>query len=270
MEEARETRLEFLRPDEILAERARIPLVFLPTGSIEWHGPHLPLGVDMMLAHEAARRAAAEMGGVVHPAIFCGTERERRPDMLRDIGFRGDEWIVGMDFPANVLPSLYYPEEAFAIAVREALTRLTAMGYRQIVIVNGHGAENQIATLQRLGAAFTAAGPARVLVIMPFPEVIDESGVAATLAGHADIFETAAMLALHPELVDLDRLPALDYPLRNVDWAVVDGPTFSGNPTAEHTVRSEFDPRYATPAAGAEFLKRVAATVVERVRADLG
>ncbi len=268
-ETPRECRLEFLRPDEILAERARVPLVFLPTGSIEWHGPHLPLGVDMMLAHEAAMRAAAELGGVVHPAIFCGTERERRPEMLRDIGFRGDEWIVGMDFPANAVPSLYYPEEAFAMAVREALTRLTAMGYLQVVIVNGHGAENQIGTLRRLAAAFTAAGPARVIVVMPFPEVTDETGAAATLAGHADIFETAAMLALHPELVDLDRLPALDHPLRNVDWAVVDGPTFSGNPTAEHTVRPEFDPRYATATAGAEFLKQIAGTLVERVRAEL-
>ncbi|NLT43672.1 MAG: creatininase family protein [Anaerolineae bacterium] len=266
-ETRRETRLEYLRPDEILAEQAHRPLVFLPTGSIEWHGPHLPLGVDMMLAHEAAMRAAAEIGGVVHPAVFCGTERERRPEMLRDIGFGGDEWIVGMDFPANAVPSLYYPEEVFSTAVREALARLVELGYREIVIVNGHGAENQIATLQRLAAAFTAAGPARALLVMPFPEVTDESGAVATLAGHADIFETAAMLALHPELVDLERLPALDHPLRNTDWAVVDGPTFSGNPTPGHTVRAEFDPRNATAAAGAEFLDRTAATLLERVRA---
>ena len=269
MDVAREVRLEYLRPDQIVAERARVSLAFLPTGSIEWHGPHLPLGVDMMLAHEMAVRAAREVGGVVHPAIFCGTERERRADMLRDIGFQGDEWIVGMDFPGNAVPSLYYPEEVFAVAVREALARLVAVGYRNIAIINGHGAENQIQTVSRLAASFTAAGPAKVSRIMPFPKVEDENGEPATAAGHADIFETAAMLALHPELVDLDRLPALDHPLRNMDWAVVDGPTFSGNPTAGHTVRAEFDPRNATAGAGAAFIEQIVANVVSQVRQGL-
>jgi creatinine amidohydrolase len=261
----RETRLEYLRPDEILAERSRNPLVLLPTGSIEWHGPHLPLGVDVILAYEVAIRLSREVGGVVHPCIFCGTERERRPQMLRDIGFAGDEWIVGMDFPANRLPSLYYPEEIFALMVREALTRLVDLGYRLIVIVNGHGAENQIATLQRLAALFTADSPARVEVILPFPEEDDTTGAPAA-AGHADIYETSAMLALHPDRVDLDRLPALDHPLRNVDWAVVDGPTFSGHPTPQHTVRPEYDPRYANHEAGTVFLDEIVAAMAERVR----
>ncbi|NPV08378.1 MAG: creatininase family protein [Anaerolineae bacterium] len=265
----RETRLEYLRPDEILAERNHRPLVFLPTGCIEWHGPHLPLGVDVILAHEVAVRLARKVGGVVHPCIFCGTERERRPEMLRDIGFQGDEWVVGMDFPANALPSPYYPEEIFALMVREALSRLVELGYRLIAIVNGHGAENQIATLHRLAALFSARTEARVEVLLPFPEEQDETGTPTTAAGHADIYETSAMLALHPTRVDLDRLPALDYPLRNVDWAVVDGPTFSGRPTPQHTVRTESDPRYATSEAGSIFLEEIVSELAERVRESL-
>ncbi len=265
MEPTRETRLEYLRPEEIVAERGRHNLVFLPVGAIEWHGPHLPLGVDMLLAHEVAVRVAREVGGVVHPAIYCGTERERPPEMLRSIGFSGEEWVVGMDFPANSVKSLYYPEEVLALMVREALDRLKALGYQRIVIVNGHGAENQINTLRRLAAAENARGEVRVEVILPFPEEQDEEGQATTAAGHADIYETSAMLALHPETVDVESLPAPDHPLRNTDWAVVDGATFSGKPTPGYTVRSEYDPRYATAESGLAYLKEMVAKLAAEV-----
>jgi len=262
----REVRLEYLRPEEILAEQSRQSLVFLPVGAIEWHGPHLPLGVDMMLAHEVAVRVAREVGGVVHPAIYCGTERERSPQMLRNIGFEGDEWVVGMDFPENVMKSYYYPEESFALMVREAIALLIEHGYEHVVIVNGHGAENQIATLQRLAAAFTAKGKAKVTVLLPFPEEYDEEGRPTTAAGHADIYETSAMLALHPQCVDLEALPALDQPLHNTEWAVVDGPTFSGNPTSDYTVRPEYDPRNASLDGGERALRAIVTNLVAQVQ----
>ncbi|MHB0877681.1 MAG: creatininase family protein [Anaerolineae bacterium] len=260
-----EVRMEYLRPGQLRAEQQRVPVVFLPTGLLEWHGPHLPLGVDMLLAHQAAVSLARRVGGVVHPALFCGTERERPAAMLRDIGFRGDEWIVGMDFPANIVPSLYYPEEFVGLAVRETLTLLNRLDYRLIVIVNGHGASNQITTLQRLAAAFTAQGPARVMLVMPFPIEHDEQGVETTSAGHADAFETAAMLASYPQTVSLDSLPPAGEPLHNADWAIVDGPTFSGNPTPDHTVRPANDPRRAQAATAVAAMD----AVIERVSAEV-
>ena len=107
----REVRLQWLRPDEVVAERERVPIVYLPIGPLEWHGPHLPLGTDPLQAEHTAIGLAEKIGGVVHPTLFIGTERERAPELLRDLGFEGDEWIVGMDFPGNSLPSLYSPED---------------------------------------------------------------------------------------------------------------------------------------------------------------
>jgi creatinine amidohydrolase len=264
-----EVRMEYLRPGQVLAEQKRVPVVFLPIGLLEWHGPHLPLGVDMLMAHEAAVSLARRVGGVVHPALTCGTERERSPEMLRDIGFQGDEWIVGMDFPANSMPSLYYPEEFLGLAVRETLTLLVRLGYRLIVVVNGHGAGNQIATLQRLAAAFTAQGPARVMLVMPFPIEHDEEGRETTSAGHADVFETSAMLALLPHAVSLAELPPPGEPLRNTDWAIVDGPTFSGSPTPGHTVRAANDPRAADPRAVTAAMDAIIDRVAGEVKAVL-
>jgi creatinine amidohydrolase len=52
----RTVRFELLRPDEILAERGRCPVVYQPIGPLEWHGPHLPMGTDPLHAEAVARR----------------------------------------------------------------------------------------------------------------------------------------------------------------------------------------------------------------------
>jgi creatinine amidohydrolase len=241
---SREVRLEWLRPDEIHAERLRCPVVYLPVGPLEWHGPHLPVGTDPLQAGHVAQALANQIGGVVHPTLFIGTERERSPELLRALGFKGDEWIVGMDFPANSERSYYFSEEAFAVMVRYTLEQMVGHGYRLVVIVNGHGATNQIQQLQRLAAEFTQRGPARVLYTFDLDAELDED------AGHATITETSAIMALMDGRVDLKKLPPMDQALKNIEYAIVDAPTFSGQPAPDRTVSSKADPRRATPELG--------------------
>ncbi len=257
----REVRLQWLRPEEIAAERERVSIVYLPIGPLEWHGPHLPLGTDPLQAEQTAIGLAEKVGGVVHPTLFIGTERERAPELLRDLGFNGDEWIVGMDFPANRVRSYYYAEDAFAVMVRFTLEQLAAQRYALIVVVNGHGATNQIHQLQRLAAEFTQRGPARVIYTFDLDAEVDDD------AGHATITETAALLALNPDRVDLDRLPPAEQPLGNIDYAIVDALTFSGCPTPDRTVRASADPRRATSELGQRHFQvtvdRLAAVISE-------
>jgi creatinine amidohydrolase len=238
-----EVRLQWLRPDEVLAAQARRSIAYLPVGPLEWHGPHLPLGTDPLQAETVALALAQDIGGVVHPTVYWGTERERSPETLRNLGFNGDEWIVGMDFPGVRLPSFYVPEEYFALVVRRHLENLIEHNFRLVVIVNGHGATNQIASLQRLAADLTARGPGRVLYTFPLDHVASDPG-------HATITETAAIMALDPARVDLTTLPPVEQPLRIPDWAIADAASFDGNFTPEHTVHAEADPRLATVALG--------------------
>lgn len=255
----REVRLPWLRPAEIVAERERVSIVYLPIGPLEWHGPHLPIGTDPLQAEHTALKLAQRVGGVVHPTLFFGTERERAPELLRDLGFDGDEWIVGMDFPANSVRSYYYTEDAFALLVRLTLEQLAAQQYALIVIVNGHGATNQINQLQRLAAEFSHRGPAKIIYTFDLDAEVDDD------AGHATITETAAMLALQADRVDLDRLPPADRPLRNIDHAIVDAATFGGQPTPDRTVRASADPRRATRELGQHHFQ----VTVDRLAADI-
>jgi creatinine amidohydrolase len=171
-----------------------------------------------------------------------------------------------MDYPPNTVQSLYSPEDIFGVVLRARLDLLVRQEYRLIVVINGHGADNHVAVLDRLAAEYTAAGPARVQHIIAF--VPDPDG--KYHIGHADAVETSLMMALYPGSVDLEVLPPLPDPLRNVDWAVVDGPTFDGQPTVDHTVAPENDPRLnAAAETGEAILAYSAEWIAEQVRGAL-
>jgi len=260
----RTVRFELLRPDEIIEERNRCPLAYLPIGPLEWHGPHLPLGTDPLHAEAVARGAAEITGGVVLPTFYWGTEMQRSKKMLKNIGFTGDEWIVGMDFPANSMPSLYATEDVFSIMVREYLRLLVIQGYKFIIIVNGHGGENHLRVLDNLAKEYTAAGECTVmcaLVATAGDETVrDNSGDAG---GHATLNETSIISYLHPESVDPGLLPPKGEPIRNVDWAIVDGATFNGSPIKDYTVRE--DPREAAPEKGRIITDKSIRKIVELI-----
>ena len=255
----RTVRFELLRPEEIVAERERCPVVYVPIGPLEWHSMHLPLGTDALNATRVALEVAARTGGVVMPTLYWGTERERPPEMLLDLGFDEQDYVVGMDFPKNIMPSLYCREEVFGLILRELFGQLVGLGYRLIMIVNGHGATNHIQTLERLCAEFTALTPTRLVLAMACPtEGEFELGV-----GHADVLETSLMMAMHPDTVDVRALPPTSEPLRNQDWAIIDSDTFRGHPTPERTLREECDPRLH---ASAELGRRTLQVTIDQIQ----
>jgi len=261
----RTVKFEMLRPNELLNEKKQCPVVYLPIGPLEWHGPHLPYGMDPLNAYAVATRIAKNVGGVVLPTLYWGTERERSPKMLKDIGFSGDEWIIGMDFPANSIKSLYAKEDIFGIVVREYLNMLIDLNYKLIVIVNGHGAENHIDVLLRLAKEFTAESNCIVHYVMA---LIVEDGIQDL--GHATKLETSILSYLHPDCVDINELPQKNQPLKNIDYAIVDGDAFSGRPNADYTVTH--DPRDAAAEFGREsidhtvsYLSKEIADIIKRL-----
>jgi len=257
--------IAFLRPEQILAEMERCPLAYLPLGPLEWHGPHLPLGVDPLNAQNAAEQAAERTGGLVFPTLYWGTERERSAEMLEWLGLDPLSYVVGMDFPANSLPSSYCSEEAFGLLAREQIHLIGRMGFQLIVLVSGHAATNHLDVLNRLALEFNALSPLRVMVVLPF--VTNPAGVMEV--GHASRIETAVMLALHPATVQIENLPALPVPLHNGDWAVVDYETFLGQPTPDHTVHAQDDPRLAQAEQGEQTISQAVEQIVRRVRVEL-
>lgn len=235
-------RFETLLPDELQALLTGRSLVYQPVGSMEWHGPHMGMGMDTVNAAAVAEACARRTGGTVLPPLYIGTETPRSPETLRKVGFTGEEQIVGMDFPANSIKSFYWPSELFEQIVRQQTRMLLEMGFAQIVWLNGHGADAQIEILERVCREMSEASGRCVMTLMSLCE-----GCGAGL-GHAGLAETAIFQHLCPEAVSLDRLPAKPGKLANTRYAIVDSETFSHGPNADYTVR--YDPRDATPELG--------------------
>jgi creatinine amidohydrolase len=223
------------------------------------------MGTDALNAHAVAMEIAVNLGGVVMPPLYWGTERERSPNALRDIGFEGDEWIVGMDFPANrSMRSLYSPEDIFGVIMRERLRQLIDQEYKLIVLVNGHGADNHIRVLTRLSSEFSQTKGVSVC----FPQILNPTGDVLPMDyGHANLPETALMMRLHPGDVRMDILPPKPVPMFNTDYAIVDGETFQGNPSQDRTVRG--DPRDATAVDGDVIYQRAVRMISATVRAEM-
>jgi len=260
----REVRMQFLRPGQIVAEKERRSIIFLPLGPLEWHAPHLPFGTDPLNAQEAALRVAHKVGGVVLPTLFLGTERERSSKMLKSIGFKGDEYIVGMDFPKNTISSFYVPEEILAVTVRSYLDIMVKQKYKLIVLMNGHGAENQVKTLQRLAIEYTNTTGSKVLFLMSLPGFTTNSNSWS----HATRGETSIMQAIAPDSVDLSQLPA-DGHLKNTDFASVDDLTFKGHPIEDFTVRPEEDPRKSTAEEGEKLIEQTIDELANVIKDEL-
>ncbi len=266
----REIRYEWLRPDELAAERGRCPLVFLPVGPLEYHGPHLPLGTDAINAGRIALEACRALDrGVVFPTVLAGTDREREPWQVESLGFPPDAWFVGMDFPTARWKSHYASEHVFAIVLANDIEGLLAQGYRVVAIVNGHGAVNHQRTIEQLCAHHSHASGAVVTAELAFPGDLD----LAKLAGHADLYETSLMLH-HAEIgtgrrdaVDLTGLPARSTPIRYPEFSIVDGPGFTRTPPADRVVRA--DPRDATREYGAKLCAEAVAKIVAMAKAGL-
>jgi creatinine amidohydrolase len=265
----RKVEYELMTPGEILEAKEQALLAFLPVGPLEWHGLHLPVGTDGLHAHHVAVRAARELGGIVLPTFFVGTETVRLPgkgpEQLGTLGLDEHDRVIGMDFPANPVNSLYFEESAFGVTVRELVTGLRADSFRLIVLVNGHGALNHRRTLERIAREETRLPEVRVVSlaawVSPPPPRADP--------GHADRAETASMLAIAEEHVRLDQLPPLEEPLRYADHGIVDGAAFDGSPTEGFVVPPDSDPRRATREEGEAQLGREVQAVAAAVRHEL-
>ena len=258
---------ELMRPGQIAERRQQCPVVYIPVGPLEWHGPHLPMGTDGIHAHRVAVDVARRVGGVVLPPYFLGTDTVRPldgPQGLRALGFRGDERIVGMDFPTNPVKSVYVEEGAFAVIIREVVRLLKLDPYRLVVIVNGHGAPNHLRTLRRLAAE--ESDPPRVRVVC---ETASGPALPPLDPGHAERGETAFIMSAVPESVDVSALPQIQTPLRYRDYGIVNGAAFDGRPTPDFTVPRDSDPRYATREEGAEAFARDVERLASQVRAYL-
>jgi creatinine amidohydrolase len=175
--------------------------VLVPVGAVEQHGPHLPMGVDHMITTGIARAVAKRIGGIVAPAITYGYKSQPRMG-------GGNHFCGTTSLDAATLVGVLVD------IVRE----LARHGARRVAIVDGHY-ENMMFTIEAIDLALRELRYDNIddMTIVRFeywdftrPETLDvvfPDGFPGWALEHAAVMETSLMLHMHPELVDMTKVP---------------------------------------------------------------
>ncbi|MDQ3800763.1 MAG: creatininase family protein [Acidobacteriota bacterium] len=186
---------------------SRIQTVLLPTGTLEPHGV-INNGADNTAPTAMARDIARRTNAMIAPTLPYG--------------------ITGSmaDYPGAFTIS----EAAYRPFVKQILEGLARTGFRNIIILNGHGG-GQTAVLQSVAAEVSAERKVRTLVINWWSFAADETkAVFGEDGGHAGWNETAYIQAVDPTLVKKERYKdelATPYPAPGT-WQAVPFPSSIG------------------------------------------
>ena len=171
-------------------------IVFLPVGSTEQHGPHLPLSTDAIIATGYAEMLAEEFDGIAAPTICFG---------YKSAPLSGG----GPLFPGT----LDLNGETLCRLTMDILVELFRDGVTKVFVVNGHS-ENTAFVLEAVDLV-TRARPGVKVVEANWWSQISEEVTAKVFSDtpfcgwdleHAAIAETSMMQIFAPHLVRTDRL----------------------------------------------------------------
>jgi creatinine amidohydrolase len=181
--------------------------LLIPAGCIEYHGPHMALGLDTIIVDELLDKVSARVNCIVAPPLWYGptgsavtgpdrgtldvsTEHFGRhvKDILSSFWSMGFKWIIvcihhqGLDGPES-------------LAIRQAAAEVTFERSRQ---------ERGNAWWGKAPLAPTDKVFERIQV---WPSVLPAAAAkGVVMSDHAGYYETSLLMAAHPELVQLDFL----------------------------------------------------------------
>jgi creatinine amidohydrolase len=235
-----------------------MPVVILPIGSLEQHGPHSPLGSDEILTRQIALAVAQEVGGLVAPSLAYGCRSQPRT---------GGGW----HFPGTTSIA----GETMILLVRDLVREFGRHGVRKLAVFDTHfenewfvieGIERGLQELRRDGNTALRIVKFRYFELIT-PDILERvfpDGFPGWALEHAGVMTTSLHLFLTPELVDMRTAPAhgvVAYPPYDVFPFDPARGTASGALNAATT---------ASAASGRLIFTHVVAALAAAIRAEFG
>jgi creatinine amidohydrolase len=175
------------------------PVILIPFGATEQHGPHLPLGVDVYLSTGMALAVAEKVNGLVAPAVPYGYK-----SMPRSGG--------GPFFPGTI----NLDGQTLIAIVRDIAREWIRHGARKLVFFDGHF-ENHWFINEGIDLAFREARDSGVKIMRlqywdffteaTLKKVFPSGDFSSIALEHAAVIETSLMLHFQPELVHKPLIP---------------------------------------------------------------
>lgn len=174
---------ELTAPDFVKAIHQSQGVCVLPFGIIEKHGPHLPLGTDLLDVRFAVMNAVKQEYAVVFPEYYFGQIFEARQQ------------------PGTVAYSL----STQLTLLQETVNEMDRNGCKKIVIVNGHGGNGSLLPLFAQSQLASERDYVVYVFGLPNENVPGRPALKTPFDMHAGEVETSNMLIARPDLVHMDR-----------------------------------------------------------------
>jgi creatinine amidohydrolase len=161
------------------AHLARDPRLIIPVGALEQHGPHLPLGSNVLIARRVAVDLSTRFGVLRAPTMYYGV------NVPSERAYAGTAALR---------------QKTLHRAINELLAGWEAHGVDEFIILTAHRHEPH---LDALATLLTSSARVRVVSVWD----VEVGDLLKTQPGplHACEAETSVMLYLYPELVRMDR-----------------------------------------------------------------
>lgn len=190
-------RFEEVAGFEVPELASKHPIAVLPLGSLEFHGPHNPIGSDLIIVSGIAERVAARTDGLLFPTLAftqCPAHTAHFPGTI------------------SIRP------EVMTMYVAEMLRNVLRLGFRKVFLLNGHdgnigpcrGAIAQVADESKDSALLFASWweflPGDLMKTMGMFQQANGGH------GHGGPLETSTVAAFRPDLIHLDKAKDLPEP----------------------------------------------------------
>ncbi len=226
----------------------------VPLSVIERHGHHLPMATDMYIGREVCNRAAA-----IEPAIVF-------PD-----------YIFTQILEAKHCPGTIAIDADLMLKLLDNVCREIARnGLKKIILASAHGGNGHLLPFFAQ-AQLQSPRDYTIYVAAPHLEPAEDAALTAqwetAVDGHAGEFETSAIMAIRPDLVHADQIPANGegMPLGRLDLLQQKGAYTGIWWYADHPTHYRGDAKPSTAQKGELFLSSQAnalARVIRVVKAD--
>ena len=219
----------------IVSEIRKNPVAIIPVGSIEQHGPHLPISTDSDIISFIAQKVAERTRALVLPTVQCGVSSEHHP-------------FFNLSTSPGTLQKY----------IASICVSLWKNGVRTIIILNGHHG-NQSA-LKRIPTIATKGRKGLRILVCPYWHFMKRR------FDHAGFVETSIMLAIsgRVEMGKAERgLDEGDYTKRELErLGRIANRSFIS--VTKNGVWG--DPRGSTASEGRKILAEVTSSIVRKIR----
>lgn len=235
-----EVRFDRMVPAEVVARRNACNLAYLPVGSLEWHGSHMPFGTDYMTVSYLAEQTAERFGGVAFPPMYFGdvryilqecriewrktysAEMQVPPEYPAAFSLQGNDGGPGYDCPTapddgpepEIPLPFSYPdmEQRFAEQIAIAVLSIHLYGFSHVILLPGHGPNPKYCKLaediyaQNVRRRSSLGDPIKMLTWFYILAAHEFEPLLAKFWIHADKWEGSCTMVAAPGTVKPEQL----------------------------------------------------------------